>query len=201
MTTASHQLIPLDTQRPIWDRFFSVAPLVVIGSRESDGSYDFAPKHRAMPLGDANYFGFICTPRHRTYHNIVREKAFTVSYLHPDQILAASLSATPRDTDHQKPALQALPTMAATVVDGQLLTDAVLYLECKLFKIVDGFGENSLIAGAVVAAQIDASALRSSDEDDQDILLRSPLLSYIAPGRYAQITQSHSFPFHVGFQP
>ena len=201
MNVLAQHFIPLDLNQPIWDHFFTVAPLVVIGSREFDGTYDLAPKHRAMPLSDQNYFGFICTPRHRTYHNIQREQTFTVNYLHPHQILAASLSASPRNSQHQKLALQALPTMAATVVDGPLLSEALLCLECKLFKIIDGFGDNSLIAGTIVAAHIDEAALRHSDEDDQDILLRSPLLSYISPGRYATIDRSNSFPFHVGFQP
>ncbi len=201
MTATHHQLIPLDVHQPIWNRFFSVAPLVVIGSREPDGRYDFAPKHRAMPLGDDNYFGFICTPRHRTYQNIAREQAFTVSFLTPKQVLAASLAATPRDSENQKPALHALPTITASMIEGQFLAGAILCLECQLFKIVDGFGDNSLIAGSIVAAHIDALALRSGDEDDQDILLRSPLLTYLSPGRYAKIDRSNSFPFHVGFHP
>lgn len=201
MTATRHQLIPLDVQRSIWDRFFSVAPLVVVGTREPDGNYDLAPKHRAMPLGDNNYFGFVCTPRHRTYQNIVRERTFTVSFLHPNQVLAASLAATPRDTDNQKPALQALPTIAATVVEGRLLAGAVLCLECQLLKIVDGFGDNSLIVGEIVAAKVDEVALRTTDEDDQDVLLRSPLLAYLSPGRYAKIDNSYSFPFHIGFHP
>ena len=201
MTVNRHQLIPLDVQKPIWDRFFSVAPLVIVGTCEADGKYDMAPKHQAIPLGDNNYFGFVCTPRHHTYQNIVRSRAFTVSFLHPDQVLAASLAAAPRDADSQKLTLQALPTVAASVIEGRLLADAALCLECQLLKIVDGFGDNSLIAGEIVAAQVDELNLRSTDEDDQDILLRSPLLAYLAPGRYAKIDNSYSFPFHVGFHP
>ena len=201
MTAACHDFVNLNLQIPIWDRFFTVAPLVIIGTRESDGCYDLSPKHRAMPLGDGNFFGFICTPRHHTYQNVLREKAFTVSFLQPNQILSASLAATPRDANDQKPALSALPTVSTTVVDGKLLADVTLGLECQLFKVVDGFGDNSLIAGKIVAAQLNEAALRSNAEDDQDILLRSPLLAYLSPGRYAKIDHSYSFPFHVGFHP
>lgn len=201
MTTTRYQLIALDVKRPIWDRFFSVSPLIVVGTREPDGQYNLAPKHRAMPMGDGNIFGFICTPRHGTYQNIVRSRAFTVSFLHPKQVLSASLAAAPRDALNQKPALQALETLPATVVEGRLLADATLCLECQILKIVDGFGDNSLIAGEIVAAQVDESALRTTDEDDQDILMRSPLLAYLSPGRYATINNSYSFPFHAGFQP
>jgi hypothetical protein len=42
-------LVALDTARPVWDRFFTVAPLVVIGTREPDGGYDLAPKHMVTP--------------------------------------------------------------------------------------------------------------------------------------------------------
>ena len=199
MTATQDPLVSLDVQHPIWDRFFSVSPLVIVGTREADGNYDFAPKHRAMPLGDNNYFGFICTPRHHTYQNILRERVFTVSFLPADRILAASLAATPRDRTDCKPALAALSTIAATVVEGRLLAEATLGLECRLLKIVDGFGENCLIAGEIVAAQVAELALRSSGEDDQDVLLRSPLLAYLSPGRYATIDRSYSFPFHVGF--
>ena len=168
MAVSPHQLVSLDIHQPIWDRFFSVAQLVVIGTREADGGYDFAPKHRAVPLGSDNYFGFVCTPRHCTYQNAVRERAFTVSFLHPNRVLAVSLAAAPRDRNHQKPALGALSTRPATAITGRLLADATLGLECELLKVVDGFGDNSLIAGKIVAAQIDERALRTTDEDDQD---------------------------------
>lgn len=199
MALATRSFISLDLQRPIWDHFFTVAPLVVVGTREPDGRFDLAPKHLAMPLGWDNYFGFVCTPKHCTYQNIVREKGFTVSFLRPDRVLEASLAAAPRDAAQQKPALQALPTRPATQVEGVLLEDAYLWLECELLQIVDGFGDNSLIAGTVVAAQVAEDALRVSDQDDQDVLQQAPLLAYLPPGRYARIDQSFSFPFHAGF--
>ena len=198
--SSSDLLINLDLDQPIWDRFFSVAPLVIIGTKEADGSYDLAPKHLAMPFGWDNYFGFICTPRHHTYQNIERERSFTVSFPQPDQILLASLTATPRCDNNSKPALAALPTLKASVIDGILLKPSYLFLECQLDQIIDGFGENSLIVGKIVAAQVIESALRRSDRDDQDILLEVPLLVYLPPGRYTTVTHSLSFPFHTGFK-
>lgn len=62
-----------------------------------DGGYDMAPKHMARGLGRGNYFGFVCTPRHATYHNAKREGAFTVTYPRPTQVLQASFSATSRE--------------------------------------------------------------------------------------------------------
>ena len=193
-------LVQLDVSHPIWERFFWVAPLVVVGTREEDGRIDFAPKHMATPLGWENHFGFVCTPRHRTYQNAKRERAFTVSYPRPDQIVLTSLAAAPRCGSDDKPALEALPTIPATEVPGALLRDAYLHLECRLEKIFDGFGENSLIAGKVVAARADEGALRVSDQDDQDLLMKSPLLAYLPPGRYTRIDRSFSFPFPAGFK-
>ena len=89
------KLITLDTELPIWNQFYTVAPLVVIGTKEGD-AYDLAPKHMATPLGRENYFGFVCTPRHSTYHNVKKEKAFTVSFPRPDQVILTSLAAWPR---------------------------------------------------------------------------------------------------------
>jgi hypothetical protein len=66
----------LDKDQPIWDRFFTVAPLVLIGSKDEDGEFNLAPKHMVTPLGWANYIGFVCTPPHRTYKtSSVRENS------------------------------------------------------------------------------------------------------------------------------
>jgi flavin reductase (DIM6/NTAB) family NADH-FMN oxidoreductase RutF len=193
-------LVDLNIDRPIWDRMFTVAPLIVVGTRERNGDYDLAPKHMATPLSWENYFGFVCTPSHGTYRNVEREKAFTISFPNPDQILLASLAAAPRCDDSSKPSLQALPTIRATVIDGMFLKDAYLFLECELDRIVDGFADNSLIAGRIVAARISANALRANDRDDQELLLDSPLLAYLSPGRYATIDHSFSFPFPAGMK-
>ena len=196
--TAQPKLVHLDITQPIWGKFFSVAPLIIVGTKEANGSYDLAPKHMAMPLSWDNYFGFVCTPRHHTYHNVKREKVFTVSFPRPEQVVLTSLSAAPRTEDDTKLSLTALPTLSASVIDGVFLEDAYLFLECELDRIIDGFGENSLIAGKVVAAHVDEDALRVSDLDDQDLISHAPLLVYLPPGRYAKIDRSSSFPFHSG---
>ena len=193
-------LVSLSVDAPIWDRFFTVAPLVVIGTREPDGSDDLAPKHMVTPLGWNNHFGFVCTPSHATYRNIQRTNEFTVSFPNPDQVILTSLSASPRCEDDSKPALGALPTFPATEISGAFLQNSYLYLECRLDRIIDEFGINSLITGQIVAAQVSATALRDPDRDDQEILKECPLLAYVSPGRYATIQQSNSFPFPQGFR-
>jgi hypothetical protein len=42
-------LVSLEIDRPVWDRFYTVAPLYVIGTRGPDGTPDLAPKHLAPP--------------------------------------------------------------------------------------------------------------------------------------------------------
>jgi flavin reductase (DIM6/NTAB) family NADH-FMN oxidoreductase RutF len=193
------KLIPLDTDRPIWDRFFGVYPLVIVGSKEENGGYNLAPKHLAMPLGWDNHFCFVCSPRHTSYHNVRRHGIFTVSYLRPSEVLLASLAAAPRCEDLSKPSLLVLPTFPARSVDGVLVQRCYLYLECTLHSIHDGFGPNSLIIGNVVAATAHEDALRDEERDEGDQIYQSPLLAYVNPGRLAEVRQTTAFPFPKGF--
>ncbi len=196
----SPRLVELDTSESIWERFFWVAPLVLVGTRESDGGHDLAPKHMAMPMGWKNYFGFVCTPRHHTYQNIKRDGVFTVSYPNPSQLVLISLAASPRCGDEEKPALSVLPVFPASVVDGVLVEGATVFLECELDRIIDGFDVNSLIVGRVVAARVDERAERTPDHDDQAVVHDVPLLAYLHPGRFATIENSLSFPFPAGMK-
>ena len=191
--------LDLDTSRPIWDRFLWVSPLVVIGTLEEDGSPDLAPKHMVTPLGWENYFGFVCTPRHATYRNAIRERGFTVSYPRPDQLVQASLTAAPRCDDGQKASLFGLPVVGAETIPGPLIGGAYLQLECRLTRVVEGFGENGLVVGEIVAARVHEDAARSVELEDERLVARSPLLVYLAPGQYARIEESRSFPFPSGF--
>ena len=183
----------------MWDRFFQVFPLVVVGTKELDGSFDLAPKHMAMPMGWENRYGFVCSPAHGTYVNARREGVFTVSYPRPSQVLFASLAAAPRCEDDSKPSLDLLPTRPATKVDGVLLEDAYLHLECETDRILDDFGPNSLVTGRIVEALVSEDSVRRADRDDEELVYEAPLLAYLAPGRYAEISTSFAFPFHSGW--
>jgi flavin reductase (DIM6/NTAB) family NADH-FMN oxidoreductase RutF len=193
-------LVELDVNEPIWDRFFWVAPLVLVGTRETGGSHDLAPKHMAIPMGWQNYFGFVCTPRHHTYSNVKRDGVFTVSYPRPSQLVLTSLAASPRCGEEDKPALSVLPVFPASVVDGVLVDGAYLFLECELDRIVDGFGINSLIVGRIVAARVARDAERMDELEDQALVHDSPLLAYLHPGRFTTVEQSLSFPFPAGMK-
>jgi hypothetical protein len=184
MGNPGHQqrLIELDVCQPIWERFFWVAPLVLVGTREPDGAHDLAPKHMAIPIGWDNYYGFVCTPRHHTYGNIQRTGAFTVSFPRPSQLVLTSLAASPRCGDEDKPVLSVLPVFPASVVDGVLLEGGYLFL------------------GRIVAARVAADAERVHEGGDQALVHNTPILAYLHPGRFTTIDESLTFPFPAGMQ-
>lgn len=195
MNESSTDIVELDTSRPIWDRCFMVAPLVLVGTHDEDGALDLAPKHMAFPMGWQNFFGFVCSPKHGTCANIGRDGTFTVSFPKPSQILFSSLAASPRHSDGSKMVLQSFDTFPATKIDGQFIRDAYLFLECRHHKTIDGFGDNCLITGEVVAAFADPDYVRSEELDDQDLINRAPLFAYLPPGRFATISKTNAFPF------
>ncbi|MBT4756847.1 MAG: flavin reductase [Opitutae bacterium] len=188
------------TDDSIWERTYFVHPLVIIGTVETNGAADFAPKHMATPIGYGNWFCFVCTPRHRTFQNVLRDKCFTVSYPPPDQVLMASIAASSRNDCCEKPNLSAIPSRAAQFVKGAVVDNCPLYLECELDRMVDGFDQYSLIIGRIVAAQAKPGVLRDTDRDDGDMIEEHPLLAYLAPGRFATISHTQGFPFPKGFQ-
>ena len=195
--TETKQFVTLDGDAPIWSRVFTVAPLVLVGTCEEDGSNDFAPKHMAMPVGWGRRFAFVCTPRHNTHANISRTREFTVSFPRPSQVVGASLAAAPRTEDDCKPSLRVLETFPARTIEPQLVAGGYLYLECRLNRMIE-LDDETLILGDVTAAYADAGCVRGTDRDDQDILLEHPLLAYLSPGRIAKVSVTQAFPFHAG---
>ena len=192
-------MVELSVGPDMWERILVVAPLVLVGTKEGDG-WDFAPKHMAMPLGWDAFFCFACTPRHATYRNLLLHPQFTVSFPRPDQIVTTSLAAGGRFRADLKPTLAALPTVPARVVEGRLLDGCSLALECELDRIVDGFGPNSLVVGRVVAASAARDAIRGAEVDDADLVHRLGLLAFLAPGRFAVVRESLSFPFPFDYR-
>jgi flavin reductase (DIM6/NTAB) family NADH-FMN oxidoreductase RutF len=186
--------VRLPTEVPIWNRFFTVAPLVLVGTKEPDDTYDIAPKHMATPLGWKDRYCFVCTPRHATLANVRAREEFTVSFPLPEAVVVSGLAATAREED-AKPDLAAVTTFPASVVDGVLVDGCYLYLECVLDSVVEGFDDAVLVVGKVVAAHVGERALRISESEDTEIIRGLPLLAYVSPGRFARIAVTDSFPF------
>jgi flavin reductase (DIM6/NTAB) family NADH-FMN oxidoreductase RutF len=194
-TGISHY-VPLGLDTPLWERFYTVAPLVLIGTLEVDGSPDIAPKHLAMPMSWRSLFGFVCSPSHATYRNTVATEAFTVGFPSPDLVLHASLAAAPRDADGVKPTLEMMSLSPAQLVDGVLVDGCPVQLECRLERVIDELDDNALLVGRVVAAYASQRALRALDPDDDAVV---PLLAYVHPGRVATVHATKPFPYHRGF--
>lgn len=182
----------------LWERVFTVAPLVVVGTTEPDGSHDLAPKHQVTPIGWSSYYGFVCTERHNTHSNVLRTEQFTVSFPQSHQAVAVGQAAAPRH-DEVKASLAAVATIPATTVEGVLLAEAALWLECELDRIVTGFDDRDFIVGRIVAASAPQWALRDPDRDDADLLYAHPPLAYLAPGRFGTLGDTYSFPFPTDF--
>ena len=189
----------LELDATLWERVFTVAPLVLVGTREPGGGFDLAPKHLVAPMWGP-WFAFVCTPRHATYQNAVREEVFTVSWPRPDQVVLTSLAASPRCDEGDKAVLRALPTIPARAVDGVLLRDGYFFLECRTERVVGGFDENSLVVGRVVAARADRKSLRTSEREDAELIHEYPLLGYLHPGHFTTVERSQAFPFPRGFK-
>ncbi|REL37722.1 flavin reductase [Rhodohalobacter sp. SW132] len=200
MNTQEPVLTSLNLKFPVWEQIFTVHPLVVIGTVNSDSSPNFAPKHMVFPLGWENYFGFVCTPRHTTYQNIKNREEFTVTYPKPDQIVVTSMTASPRNDENKKTNLDTLQTFEASDIDGLFLQNGYAFLECKLMKIVDGFGENSLILAKIVAAQAWSDVIKNPSHTDDESIYNHPRIAYISPGRYAIIDETYAFPFPANFK-
>lgn len=191
--------VVLEQGESFLDRVLTVAPLVVVGTVEPDGSADLAPKHMVMPLGE-RHLAFTCSPTHATHANLARTGTFTVSWVPDDGVLLASLAASPRDEEGGKPSLEAVPTRPASRVDGVVLRDARVTAECEVDRVIDDWGHWSLVVGEVVHAQAHPDALLSADEDPHDVLARAPVLAYVHPGHVATIDRADAFPYHRGFR-
>lgn len=178
-----------------WERFFTAASIVLVGTVDREGRPDVAPKHLAMPLGWRDKWCFVCTPRHATYRNAVATGAFTVSYPGPEQIVQIGLAAAARADDGSKPSLAALATRPAQAVTGVLVDGARAWLECELDRTIDGIDDASLVIGRVVAASVAEGSLRSPDRDDGELLREAPVLVYLAPHRFAAVGETHVLPY------
>ena len=187
----------LDIDDQLWERVFLVSPLVLVGTREPDGSYDLAPKHRIVML--PNHFGFVCRPSHATWRNCLREESFTVSWPDPEQIVMTSAAASPRCEDGEKKTMLGLPTVSGTEVDAQLLDGGRLQLECRLDRVVDDLGEDGLVLGRIVAARANPEALRKQEVPDGSLMHDHPLLAYLHPSQFAVVGKSAGFPYPKDF--
>ena len=101
---------------------------------------------------------------------------------------------------HNSSVLEALQMRPAVKVPGVHLAQSYLFFECELDRIVDGFGENSLVVGRIVEAAVAQDSLRTLERDAQDLIHHAPMLAYLQPWRFASIEQTYRFPLPDGFE-
>ena len=189
--------LPID--QPIWNRFLTVAPLVLIGTQEGD-RINLAPKHMVTALGHDRFFAFVCTPRHNTYHNLQKTGTFSVSFPKPDQVVLSALAASPRcDELDAKPILNHLPIRRFPGHADPFLDGSYLYFACDHERTIDGFGHHSLICGQITGVWVDQDYLYDIERDPDQQLHDHPLLAYLAYGRFARIEHSFAFPLPKDF--
>ena len=183
----------------LWQRVFTVSPLVLVGSKDTDGTYDLAPS--TWRCRSAGVTGTASSARHATARigNIERHGFFTVSFPRYFQIVQASLAATRREADGTKPTLAALPTFPARTVDGVLVHGCYLFLECELDRFVD-LDDASLVIGRIVAASAVEDAIRDPDRDDAELLHHLSPLAFLSPSRFAAVDDTQSFPYPASFR-
>lgn len=184
----------------LWDRVHLPSALTVVGTVDRNGSPNLATKHMAMPVSWGPWFGFVCDPSHQTWQNATATGSFTVSYLAPEQALTATMASAPRNQQDDKPTLATIETRPASKLDGVYVDGCRMALECVLERVVDGLGGNGLLIGKVVAAHVDAEALRSAETDDAESIYTSPLLVYVHPHRFGVLQHTDALPLHAGFR-
>ncbi len=77
--------ISLDVEFPVWNQFFTVAPFVVIGTKEGE-DYDLAPKHMVTPLGHDNTLVLFVHQTMQLITMLERKRLFTVSFPRPNRL-------------------------------------------------------------------------------------------------------------------
>ena len=85
-------------------------------------------------------------------------------------------------------------------MDILMIDGAYLYLECELFKIIDGFDDYSLITGVIKSVHVQKEYLKTTEKSESQQIRKHPLLAYIANGRFAKVSETFNFPFPKDFQ-
>ena len=125
-------IIELDAGKPIWDRCFMVAPLVLVGTRDEDGSLDLAPKAHGVPDGLAGTTSGLSAAPVTRHTSTSSEPASSRSAIPSLPRYFTQVSPRHRATRVvRRPSCRAFPTFPAKKVDGEFIEDAYLFLECR----------------------------------------------------------------------
>jgi len=186
--------LPLDS---FGRRFFRPASLVLVTTMSPLGIPNVAPKTQVMPVGRKGYWAFACCDRHHTYQNVAQQGEFVINIPGPELIEQVSRAAAEFPPGADEISGAGLTAIPSHVVGVPSLAECRVHLECKKERILDGFGEESLIIGEVVAVTVNESLVDAGVE----ILEEHPLLVYVYPGHYAGIKGAKRFRFPRNYKP
>ena len=99
----SVDVLEIPTDSAIWDRFFMVAPLAIVGTRTGTATISLRSTRRCR--SGANFFCFVY-PEPRDLPERPREHGEFVFVPRPDQLVETSLAAHPRRPDGWNPGLE-----------------------------------------------------------------------------------------------
>lgn len=176
--------------------FFEPRGLALVSTLSPGGVPNLAPKTQVMPIGRGNYWAFACCARHHTYQNVQAEGEFVINLPGPELIRQAALAAVDVPPGADEIAAAGLTAMPSRALRAPSVAECRVSLECRLHQVPDGFGEESLIVGRVVAAVAD-EAFASTDPA---VLERCPLLVYVHPDYYAAVGRAERFRFPKGYK-
>ena len=184
-------LVEISTEAPIWERFFTVAPLVLVATKRAATT---TSRRSISPCRSAGRTTSASSAARRTrrHRNLEAHPEFTVSFPRgrPDR-QSSLLAAGSRLDDRSKPTLAPFRSSRPARWTACSSRAAALYLECALERVIDGFGENSLIVGrdrrrSAVDARRSAGS-RSTTRISSTSSCRCSCTS--RPGRFAEVTR------------
>jgi len=191
--------VSFDPSKSVLAQFVHLSPVTLITTICSKGIPDVAAKTQSIPVGrEGNFFLFVCTPEHRTYHNVKATKEFVVNYPPQEIIEKIGLTASIFEDENidkiSRIGLTAIPSLR---VKPPRIAECSIHLECKLVEIRD-HAQYGIIIGNVVAASGNEETVLmqgSATELVNRNLSRNPLLAYITPGHlFSTITEGKKFP-------
>jgi len=186
----------LDLNRFVGRNFFWPEGIVLVTTLSPDGMPNVAPKTQAAPVGRRNFWSFACTPSHHTHKYIEAGGEFVINIPGPELIKNISLAARRFALDEDEIRGSELTAMPSREVSPPSIAECRVHLECRLHRIVEGLGEDSLIIGRVVAASADSDIIDPSP----DSLQRHPLLVYVYPDHWTMVKEAERFRFPAEYK-
>lgn len=130
-------------------------PVLIIATYGNDGKPD-AMNAAWGGIYDTNLIGICIDDSHKTYENIVRRKAFTVSVGDAAHVVECDyLGIVSANKEPDKLSKSGLTTEKSQFVDAPVICELPMTLECKLVKV----NEDGIVVGEIVNVSADETIL------------------------------------------